>query len=345
MKRVLFVGGYGLVGSHAVRTLRSFSNDLEILIAGRRPQMGDALAMEVGSAGTAFFDSEDASTCLEGLGSIDLVVSTVSDIGDKLALCALQRGIAHIGIARTSKDIAPFLMSASHSGSQASAAVCGHWQAGAMTLAAVDLARSLAFVDAVRMTAIFDPLDAVGPLAREDVKTFPDRAIVRASGEWAYVDRTSNASEVEFPDGTRFHCRPMDVLDVPSVALATGARDVSFAIGVGASLGRRRGSSPSHELHIEASGTQTDGSLARLVRLVSAPRGQGWLTGHTIGQAASRLLDLDGHGPTPSGPVWPETLLDCARFLQSLLAAGVEIQDFVFPKHAQNHDAGCLPRQ
>jgi hypothetical protein len=111
-----------------------------------------------------------------------------------------------------------------------------------MTLAAVDIASRLAIVDAVRLTAIFDPLDAVGPLARKDVKKFPDRAIVRASGEWAYVDRSSNASEVEFPDGTRFHCQPVDVLDVPSVALATGARDVSFSIGLGESLGRRRGS-------------------------------------------------------------------------------------------------------
>lgn len=195
----------------------------------------------------------------------------------------------------------------------------GHWQAGAMTLAAVDLARRLEIVDAVRLIAIFDPLDAVGPLAMEDVE--------------------------KFPDGTRFHCRPADVLDVSSVALATGARDVSFAIGVGESLGRRRGSPPSHELHIEASGTQADGTLASLVRIVSAPRGQGWLTGHTIGQAARRLLDLDGHGPSPSGPVWHKTLLDCARFLQSLRAAGVEIQDSVFPKNAQDHDAGSLTRE
>lgn len=163
--------------------------------------------------------------------------------------------------------------------------------------------------------------------------------------EWAYVDRGSNASEVEFPHGTRFHCRPVDVLDVPSVALATGAHDVSFAIGVGGSLGRRRGSSPSHELHIEACGTQTDGTLASLFRIVSAPRGQGWLTGYTIGQAACRLLDLDRHGPSPSGPVWPDTLLDCARFLQSLRAAGVEIQDFVFPKNPEDHDRGSLTRE
>jgi hypothetical protein len=345
MKRALFVGGYGLVGSNAVRTLRSLSKDVEILIAGRRPELGEALAKEVGSARTVFFDSEDARTCLEGLGPIDLVVSTVSDIDDKIALIAMQQGISHIGIARTSHDVAPFLMAVSRSAVQSSAAVFGHWQAGAMTLAAVDLARRLAIVDAVRLTAIFDPLDAVGPLAREDVEKFPDRAIVRASGEWSYVDRGSNASEVEFPDGTRFHCQPVDVLDVPSVALATGARDVSFAIGVGESLGRRKGSSPSHELHIEASGTQTDGTSASLVRIVSAPRGQGWLTGHTIGQAACRLLDLDGHGPSPSGPVWPETLLDCGRFLQSLRAADVEIQDFVFPKNPENHDAGSLTRE
>ena len=345
MKRALFVGGYGLVGSHAVRTLRSFSRDVEILIAGRRPELGEALAKEVGSARTAFFDSEDARTCLEGLGPLDLVVSTVSDIDDKLALCALQQGISHIGIARTSQDVAPFLMAASRSAFQSSAAILGHWQAGAMTLAAVDLARSLASVDSVRLTAIFDPLDAVGPRAREDVRTFPDRAIVRAGGQWAYVDRSRNASEVEFPDGTRFACHPMDVLDVPSVALATGARDVSFAISVGESLGHRRGSSPSHELHIEASGAQTDGTLARLVRIVSAPRGQGWLTGHTIGQAACRLLDLDGDGPCPSGPVWPETLLDSARFLQSLRAADVEIQDFVFPQDPLEYDPGWVTRE
>jgi glutamyl-tRNA reductase len=113
MKRALFIGGYGLVGSNAVRTLRSFSKDVEILIAGRRPELGEALAKEVGSARTAFFDSEDASTCLAGLGPIDLVVSTISDLDDKVALSALQRGIS---LSRpvwpeTLRDCARFLQS------------------------------------------------------------------------------------------------------------------------------------------------------------------------------------------------------------------------------------------
>jgi uncharacterized protein YbjT (DUF2867 family) len=115
MKRALFVGGYGLVGSNAVRTLRSLSKDVEILIAGRRPTLGEALAQEVGSARTAFFDSEDARTCLEGIGPIDLVVSTISDLDGKVALSALQQDISHIGIALTSQDVAPFLMAASRS--------------------------------------------------------------------------------------------------------------------------------------------------------------------------------------------------------------------------------------
>jgi hypothetical protein len=337
MKRALFAGGYGLVGGHAARAFRAISTDVEIIIAGRRRDAGEALAREIGRASVIVLDAENPAPGLDAAGPIDLVVSTLTDSGDRIAFSAIERGIAHLGITRTPQDVAPLLVAASQPNSKAPVAIFGHWQAGALALAAMDLAAGMTDIEAVHLAAIYDPEDPIGPTARADAAAFANRALVRSAGCWTFLGGDEHPAEVVFPDGSTFSGRPTDVLDVPTLAVATGSPVVRFDLGIGVSLGRRRGHSASHDLLIEISGREPSGGQTRRTRTLSAPLGQGWLTGFMVALAAQRLLDLDRLGPVPPGPVWPETLLDPATTVHRLCQAGVELKDQFIPTLTDVH--------
>jgi len=48
--RVVIVGGYGLVGGFVARHIRAAGHDVDLMLAGRNPQQGKALARELGAA-------------------------------------------------------------------------------------------------------------------------------------------------------------------------------------------------------------------------------------------------------------------------------------------------------
>jgi short subunit dehydrogenase-like uncharacterized protein len=48
--RILIAGGYGLIGSNIARHVRRINKEVEIILAGRNPGNGEALAQELGRA-------------------------------------------------------------------------------------------------------------------------------------------------------------------------------------------------------------------------------------------------------------------------------------------------------
>src|SRR5262245_61039857 len=76
--RILIAGGYGLIGSTFARQIRSLSPEAELILAGRNPERGAALARELDRAGTAALDVE-SGTGLDALAAADLVVSALYD--------------------------------------------------------------------------------------------------------------------------------------------------------------------------------------------------------------------------------------------------------------------------
>jgi hypothetical protein len=327
MKHVLLAGGYGLVGGLVARRLRATSSRLEITLAGRNPDHGATLAQELGHATTLGMDTSDPARALDAAGVVDLVVSTVSDTGDLLTLEALRRGIPHIGITRTPQDIAPLVMAAM-SGCTAPLAVFGHWQAGALTLAALDLCSGLRSVERVWLSALYDPEDPVGATAKEDSAEFLNVALLREAGLWKTLSGQDSPRAVTPSLFKSFEGIPMGVLDVPSIAARTGARDIRFDIGVGVSLGRSLTGLASHDLVVELSGTDESGRKVVRERVLTAPRGQAWLTSIMVALAAERLLGLAGERPLDPGLYLPETLLRPQTALAKLLSYGVGITDY-----------------
>ncbi|SNT45989.1 hypothetical protein [Actinacidiphila glaucinigra] len=323
MKRVLVVGGYGLVGGWVVRLLCSTWDDVEVVIGGRRPEEGETLAEECGAT-VAHIDTTDAETGLASLGPVDLVVAAVQDPDDDLLRAVLRAGIAHIGLVRKADNLGPTAILAADL-ARRPAMVMGHWQAGAATFAALATAREFGRVERVELSALFDSADPAGQMSAADSASFFTRALMRADGHWRWVAPGDSVRTVRRAGRDPFDAQPMGVLDVPAVVAATGATHVRFDIGLGESAGTTAGGAASHEIYVDMWGQDVHGRPLARRTTISDGRGQAHLTalGALIG--VERVLGLDGGEQLPAGLTMPERVIDPSHAVDRLRQFGVTV--------------------
>ncbi|HVI33618.1 hypothetical protein [Phenylobacterium sp.] len=325
MPRILIAGGYGVVGSWIARELKSAHPDVELLLAGRNPDAGAALAAEV-DAKPIRLDVRDPDAAIAAEGSIDLLIASLQDPGDKLAMAAVQRGAAYTSVVRYADTASALAVVAERAGRPALAQ--GHWQAGVMSLVAIWAANSFARVDSIELGALYDYADPSGPMTKEDATGFFDNgALIRRDGEWLRVDPKAEARMVgRAPDGPSFGARPMTVLDVPGLAGATGARNVRFDLGTGESRGTLAGAAASHEIYIDLRGSLGSGEEHASRTVMSDPKGQAHLTALGIVLGSERLLGLDGRPPPRPGLSYAEAAIDAEAAVARLQEFGVSIE-------------------
>ncbi|MGC1305112.1 MAG: hypothetical protein WA840_22315 [Caulobacteraceae bacterium] len=324
MTRVLIAGGYGVVGGWIARHLRAAGHDIDLVLGGRTPESGAALAAEL-KAGVVALDSDDAADGLARAGAFDLVICALQDPDDNLLNAALRAGSAYVGVVRKLDNLGPTAMACSIL-AQRPALLLGHWQAGVTTFAALAAASALRRVDQIAIAALFDPTDRAGPMATRDSGAFFTRALMRRDGAWDRVAQADNIREIERGDLPAFMAQPMGVLDVAGLQVMTGARDVRFDIGLGQSIGAAAGGDASHDIYIDLAGEDPQGRLVRQRMLVSDPHGQAHLTALGVLVGAERLLGLDGAPPPAAGLVFPERAIDPHRATARLRAFGVRVQ-------------------
>ena len=165
--RILIAGGYGIIGSTIARHIRRISGDVELVLAGRNPEKGDALAQELGGASTAYLDVADADV-LRSVGAVDLIVAALYDPANRLIDAALAHGIAHIGITTKAEDLAPIMCAALRSPPKRPVVLLGHCAAGVATIVAQKAAERFSRVDAIEVAALYDVRDPVGPMTAGD---------------------------------------------------------------------------------------------------------------------------------------------------------------------------------
>lgn len=323
--RVLIAGGYGLVGGWVARHLRAAGHDLDLVLGGRKPEAGAALAAELG-ARTVRLEVDDPEPGLAQAGQVDLVIAALQDPGDNLLAAALKAGAAHIGVTRTTDTMGSTVIAAAAL-AEAPVLMLGHWQAGVLTLAAQAAAEDFASVERVHMAAFYDYADPIGPMTASDAGGFVGRALVREAGTWTSLDAAVSGRRVSRGAGLEpFDALPMGVMDTPALAAATGARDVRFDLGTGQSLGTAAGGPASHDMYVEIAGVLADGTAAERRVLISDPKGQAHLTALGVLLGAERLLGLDGAAPPPPGPRFPESTLDPRRAMARLAGFGVRME-------------------
>lgn len=320
--RILIAGGYGTVGSLVARHIRSIGRDTEIVLAGRNPEKGAALAAELGNASTAALDIDRIDTAM--LASVDLIVSALYDPAHALTNAALASGIAHIGITNKADDIAPITFAALRAPPKRPIVLAGYAAAGVAMIVAQKAATGFRTIDSTRMTALFDPRDAVGPMTAGDVEFLMARALVRERGQWAWVEGLQHPRTV-VANGQQLQGYPTALLDAPGLGALTGASDVRVDLVQGNSLGTLAGGRASSDTFIDIEGATESGMRRSCRTIVSDPNGLMNFTALGILLAVERVLGLDGRAPAAGGLYLPETLVAFEVAIPRLQQFGVRI--------------------
>ncbi|MGO1074503.1 hypothetical protein [Inquilinus sp. CA228] len=327
-KPVLIIGGSGVVGARAARTLRRLQPELPITIGGRDLAKAEAVAREIGGADAAAIDLErpDLGQPDRAFGAIAVFVkdSTLNSLR-----FAQARGVPYVGTSSAVFEIGPEVAQAIHRPT-APVLLASHWLAGAALFPTLHFARSFRRVDSIRIGALLDEQDMGGPAAAADydrIVTATTRVQVLQDGHWRWIGGEEAAATYRSVDGVELPAQAYSPMDVVSLAAATEARSIRLDLAYSQSASRRRGEPFSTEIAIEIAGERPDGTAGRSRHELVHPEGQAPLTALGIASAVERLLGLAGGAPAAPGLHLPETLLDPAEMVRRLEAFGTRIRE------------------
>ncbi|AEI41897.1 hypothetical protein [Paenibacillus mucilaginosus] len=327
--RVLIAGGYGVIGSSIARHLRKINKDIEIVLGGRNPEQGEALARQLGGARAAYLDVHDIERTLSGLGGVDLIVAALQDPADTLLHAAYAHHIAHIGITKLAGDVAPLTFAALQSPPTRPIVLLGHSDGGVNMLVAQRASKDFRSIASIAVASVYDPLDPIGPMNASDFENnevLSDRALLRRGGKWEWVNADSHVRQVHIADDRIVDGYPVSLLDVPSLAGITNASDVRWDYVQSESNGTRAGGRASHEVYIDMEGVLHSGEEVKRRIVVSDSNGQAHLTGLGVLVSIERILGLDGKPPAEGAVYLPETLVSTDAAIERFTDFGVRIE-------------------
>lgn len=326
---VLIVGGSGVVGSQAAKTLRRLYPDLPLTIGGRDLGKARAVADDLGRADAVVVDLERTDLGQDPERRYSAVVMFVKDDTLHSLAFAQARGVPYLEISTAVFELGPAIGLFVHRPSSAPILIDGNWLAGTATLAALHFAREFRTIEAIEIAAVLDEQDVGGPAAYIDferqTKAVPS-ALMLVDGKWTWATGDLASRSFKDVDGREMQGQAYSLLDVLSLATATGARSIRSDVALGESASRRRGEPFSSEIIIEIAGTRHDGTPARVRREIVHPQGQAPMTAVAVAVGVERLLGLAGGAPVPPGLYLPHVVIEPEHMLRRLEEFGAQIQ-------------------
>lgn len=303
--------------------LRRWYPALPLTIAGRDLDRARKVADELGGAAAVTIDLRRDDLGLPADHDYSAVVAAVWDSRLQGLRYAQRHGVPYLSISSGLIDIAPEVVAGAQRPAAAPILVASHWYAGFLVLATLNLAREFDRIDTIRIGAVLDEFDSGGPAAAEDLQRLAavTSGLVRRDGVFTWVSGTDALAEVRSVDGTMLPGQSIAILDVPSLALATGAPNVQLDFAVGESASRRRGGPAATEIRIDLEGVDAAGAARRTSRYIVHPEGQRPLTALGITLGLERLLGLRGDA-VPAGIHTPEALVDPAYAVERMAEIG-----------------------
>lgn len=320
---VLLLGGTGQAGSDTAGLLRSRYPELPLTIAGRNPERARKVAGELGATAVTV-DLARGDLGLTTGREYAAVVATLWDSRLNGLRFAQDHGVPYVSLSSGMIDVAPEVVATAQRPAAAPVLMASHWAAGVITLTALAWAAEFRRVDTIRIGAILDENDAGGPAGLADLARWAEVTSAgygRRDGVFAWSGAADARVELRSLDGTTVTGQNVPILDVTSLALATGAPNVEFAFAVGESAGSRRGEGPSVEVRIDLDGAGPSGAPLSVSRYLVHPHGQRPLTSLGLAMGIERLLGLRGEAVSP-GLYTPETLLEPDHAVERLAGAG-----------------------
>ena len=324
---ILLIGGSGMVGRWAARSLREAHADAKLLIGGRDIDKARQVAAEVGNAEGVAIDMTAADL---GLGDrpISAVALFFTDPSLAVMRFAQTRGVPHIGISTALHGIGPEVAAFVHKPSAAAIVLGTEWLVGSATVPALHIAKDFGRVDVIDIGALVDEQDTGGPEQGLDhdraMKTLPP-TLTRHDGSYVWHAVGEATGRFRSVDGTELDGFAMSLVDVVGLAEETGASHVQLNLAVGVSSTRRGGGALSTEVIIEMAGEDHAAKPLRTRHAVVFPGGQLQLTGLGVAMVVERLIGLDGRPATPPGLYFPYQLLDYDAYVSRLTQAGGQI--------------------
>lgn len=348
---VLIAGGYGVVGAQVARLLRERHPRLPLLLGGRRPERGAALAAELGEAEAVAIDLGAPGDPLAAVRQRPAaILCVVNDPADRLLAAAIEHGIPIADITRWTALVHRALARCAATPPSAPVLLASGWMAGIVPLAVAWAARDLAPLDRVDVAIRYAMADRSGPDSVEYVDRFAERFETTIDGVQQRVAGLSDPRTVTFADGSKGRVHRLDTPEQLTLPATLGARTVATRIGfdsasatAGLAALRRLGvlRALSHPrltglrralLHQPGDGgtalvridLTTAAPATRTIHL-SDPLGQSHMTAAGAVVAVERLLALDGAPPEPAGPRFPEQHPAPDAAIAALRASGVEV--------------------
>lgn len=331
-RKILLAGGYGVVGAQVAEILRARHPEIDIVIGGRRLKEAEALAARLGGKTSAVQLDVAAAHPLEGIDDIDAVGVFIHEVDDRLLHEAAGRGIAYMDITRGWDAMARALAVAALHAPRAPMLFSSHWMAGGPAIISRGLAEGLDSVTSVDMSILYYTGDKMGPDSASAGEGMSQDFAARTGGTWKRVPPLSDERLVRFPSGAQRPVYRMNMGDMVTPALATGARDVGVRLGFdkGNALGSMRfllraglwnllmklpgmsaiaatkpGKGARHEIVIEVTGIKEGKTLQRRAT-IDDPKGQSHLTAVGAVHALERVAGL-GTEALRAGAALPET--------------------------------------
>jgi hypothetical protein len=327
--QVLFAGGSGFVGRTAVRWFRQRHPSVPVLVGGRNLQAADEVAQEVGTAEAVAIELDKPRLGLGDDVAVAAVVMLASEAGLNGLSYAQDLGVPYLNINAALTEIGPELAMFAHRATAAPVVLASHWMAGAATLLALSSAKGFESVRSIRLGAIVDQKDPVGPAALEDMERVhgaAPAALVFEGGRRVWLSGDAAKGKIESIDGRSLDATAFSTFDTASLHAVTGAADVRFDLVNGESSSRRRGGEAATEIVVEIEG-KVDGQMKRSLSTLEFKQGTASLTGLSVVLSLSTALGLNDRAPAHPGLYLPELLSDAGWFLGELRSAGAAIYE------------------
>jgi hypothetical protein len=327
--QILFAGGAGFVGRTAVRWFRQRHPNVRVLVGGRNLQAAGEVAQEVGNAAAVAIDLDRPRLGLSADVAVAAVVMLAPEAGLNGLSYAQDLGVPYLNINAAVTEIGPELALFAHRATAAPVVLASHWMAGAATLLALNSAKGFESVRSIKLGAIVDELDPVGPAAIEDMKRVhaAPAALVFEGGRRVWLSGDAAKGKFTSVDGRSLDTAiAFSTFDTASLHAATGAPDIRFDLVNGESSSRRRGGEAATEIVVEIEG-EADGRMKNSRSTLEFKQGTASLTGLSIVLLLASVLGLSDRDPARPKLYLPELLCDPKWFLDELRSAGATISE------------------
>jgi hypothetical protein len=309
---VLIIGGSGIVGARAARTLRRLQPALPIAIGGRDMAKASRVAAETGNATAVAVDLNHPSLGFPSTIPFSAVATFLKDDTLNSLKFAQARGIPYLSVSSGTFEMAPEVAQYIHHPGRSAVLMASQWLAGAATFPILHYASEFASLDTISIGVVLDDEDMGGPAAYADYDritgTAPNALVLR-QGRFEWLQKEEGSGTLTSVDGVAMSTQAYSPFDIVGLAAATKAHSIQLDLATGVSASRRRGEPFSTEIIIELGGIRQDGSSATVRHEIVHPQGQAPLTALGVALGLERLLGLAGGAPVQPGLYLPEVLI------------------------------------